>query len=146
MMWSPGDCRFVGTDRGIRIKTRRGRGGSIFDLRFINNIMVENLCPVSINMYYRCGVLEDEQDKVFSLERQEILETTPSIRNVTIEGLRASGSKASAGFFVGLPECPIEDLSLINCTIATDMSSTVSIDESDIVRRNSCGNRQGECG
>ncbi|MHC1691603.1 MAG: glycoside hydrolase family 28 protein [Sphaerochaetaceae bacterium] len=123
---------FIGTDRGIRIKTRRGRGGAIFNLKFIDNIMQNNLCPVAINMYYRCGVLEHEQLSAFSLGKEPVLDTTPSIRNVTIERLHATGCKASAGFFVGLPEEPITDLSLIDCDIEVDGATTVPIDESEM--------------
>ena len=36
------DCIFDGTDRGIRIKSRRGRGGSIHDLVFRNLTMNDN--------------------------------------------------------------------------------------------------------
>ncbi|MCL2600387.1 MAG: glycoside hydrolase family 28 protein, partial [Treponema sp.] len=49
------DCTFRGTDRGIRIKTRRGRGGQIENLDFRGLTMENNLCPVAINMFYKCG-------------------------------------------------------------------------------------------
>ncbi len=126
------DCDFLGTDRGIRIKTRRGRGGSIHDLVFRNNRMVDNLCPVAINMYYRCGVLEHERERVFSLAHQETVASTPSIRNVEIDGLRATGSKASCGFFIGLPEAPLQHLVLRDCDFTCDTESTISTDDSEM--------------
>lgn len=126
------ECRFLGTDRGIRIKTRRGRGGAIHGLRFNRMEMIDNLCPVSINMYYRCGVLDCERQRAFALTPQKIMDTTPSIRDVEIRDLHSVGSKASCGFFIGLPESPLSDIRLFNCHFTHDMSSTVSPDESEM--------------
>src|SRR3984957_4905458 len=49
------NCVFCGTDRGIRLKSRRGRGGVVEDVRVDNLIMDEVLCPLVINMFYVCG-------------------------------------------------------------------------------------------
>lgn len=125
------NCLFSGTDRGIRIKTRRGRGGEISDLVFRNLTMRGNLCPVAINMYYRCGTGPGD-DALFSLESQPVVAETPRVRRVSISGIRAEGCRASAGFIVGLPESPVEGLSLEDCVFATDESSTVNADESDM--------------
>ncbi len=125
------DCVFTGTDRGIRIKTRRGRGGDISGLVFRNLVMEKNLCPLSVNMYYRCGA--DPADPVlFSLEAEAVTAVTPRIHGITVTGLRATGCRASAGFIVGLPEHPVEDLVLDDCVIATDETSSVSPDEADM--------------
>ncbi|GHU87164.1 polygalacturonase [Spirochaetia bacterium] len=124
------DCVFKGTDRGIRIKTRRGRGGQIRNLSFRNLIMENNLCPLAINMFYRCGA--ELADGFFSLENQPVTATTPAIKNISISNIRASGCKASAGFIAGLPESPIENLSINNCNFSTDESSPVNPDESDM--------------
>jgi len=70
------DCFFDGTDRGIRIKTRRGRGGKITNLVFSDIRMQDNLCPLTLNMYYRCGS-DNEED--FSLEKLVSSSTTPSL-------------------------------------------------------------------
>jgi polygalacturonase len=126
------NCSFLGTDRGIRIKTRRGRGGAIHDLQFSGMEMIDNLCPVSINMYYRCGVLDCERERAFALTSQEIIDTTPSIWNVEIRNLHSIRSKASCGFFVGLPESPLSDIRLYNCHFSHDEFSTVSPDESEM--------------
>lgn len=125
------NCTFNRTDRGIRIKTRRGRGGHIHHLVFKNNTMRENLCPVAINMFYKCGAPEDDTN-LFSLEPQPIVETTPQIYEVQIEGLISTSSRASAGFIAGLPESPIKNLSLKNCFFATDENSTISPQDSEM--------------
>jgi polygalacturonase len=124
------DCLFRGTDRGIRIKTRRGRGGQIRDLEFRGLTMENNLCPLSINMYYRCGA--EHEAACFSLDPLPLTPQTPSIKNITVSGIRASGCRASAGFAAGLPESPVENLRLRDCEFSTDEASGVSPDESDM--------------
>jgi polygalacturonase len=124
------DCRFNGTDRGIRIKTRRGRGGTIRHLEFRNLSMENNLCPLSINMYYRCGA--DPAGGFFSQEALPVNDTTPSVKNIRVSDIRARGCKASAGFIAGLPEAPVENLILERCALSVDGESGVSPDESDM--------------
>ncbi len=122
-------CLFDGTDRGIRIKTRRGRGGRIENLTFKELTMRDNLCPLAINMYYRCGSLDERN---FLLDAQPIADTTPSIAKIHIEGCRATGSRASAAFIVGLPEAPITDLLIKDCHFGLAPDALADIDESEM--------------
>jgi len=124
------NCLFRGTDRGIRIKTRRGRGGRIENLRFRNITMENNLCPLAINMFYRCGI--DNLENYFSQKSLPVNAATPSIKNVRITDIRAAGCRASAGLIAGLPESPIENLVIQRCTFSTDEHSGVPPDESDM--------------
>jgi polygalacturonase len=124
------DCVFAGTDRGIRIKTRRGRGGHIRNLSFHNLSMENNLCPLAINMFYRCGA--KLSDGFFVQDPLQVGVTTPSIKNVTISRIHASGCRASAGFIAELPESPIENLTIRSCEFSTDETSPASPEESDM--------------
>jgi polygalacturonase len=124
------DCVFRGTDRGIRIKTRRGRGGQIRDLEFRNLTMENNLCPLSINMYYRCGA--ELAEGLFSLDSLPADSATPSVKDIRISDISAKGCRASAGFIVGLPESPVEDLRIHRCEFYTNETSGISPDESDL--------------
>jgi polygalacturonase len=128
------NCLFKGTDRGIRIKSRRGRGGQIRDLEFRNLTMEDNLCPLAINMYYRCGAEGEagKPDGVFSLNPLPFGPTTPQVKNVRISNIRASGCRASAGFIAGLPEAPVENLHIHNSVFSTNEESPVSPDNSDM--------------
>jgi polygalacturonase len=125
------DCRFMGTDRGIRIKSRRGRGGDIADLVFRNLVMEGNLCPLTINMYYRCGASADDR-RLFSLDPEPRGSGTPTIRNIRISGIRASGCRASAGFIAGLPESPVENLTIEDSVFSTSENGAVSAEESEM--------------
>jgi polygalacturonase len=124
------NCVFTGTDRGIRIKTRRGRGGHIRDLIFRNLIMENNLCPLAINMFYRCGA--SLADGFFSPNALQINDATPTIKNITVSGIRATGCKASAGFIAGIPEAPIENLVINDSEFSTDEKSQMSPMDSDM--------------
>ena len=125
------DCFFDGTDRGIRIKTRRGRGGLIHDLSFRNIRMRRNLCPFVINMYYRCGT---DDASLFSLEKQMVTASTPDIHSVHIENCCGEDSLASAGMVVGLPEMPVRDLVVRHSSFSVLEGTTVPVDESDMYR------------
>ena len=125
------DCRFTGTDRGIRIKSRRGRGGQIADLVFRNLVMEDNLCPVAINLYYRCGASPEDR-RLFSQAPEPLDHATPSVRNIRISGIHATGCRASAGFIAGLPESPVENLSIEDSVFITNEQSDVSVDESEM--------------
>jgi polygalacturonase len=124
------DCVFRGTDRGIRIKTRRGRGGQIRDLEFRNLTMENNLCPLSINEYYRCGA--EHEAACFSPDPLPVTAQTPSIKDIAVLGVRAKGCRASAGFIAGLPESPVENLTVRDCEFSTGEASGISTDESDM--------------
>lgn len=125
------DCDLSGTDRGIRIKSRRGRGGDINGIELKNLVMNDTLCPIAMNMYYKCGIT-DTKSPLFSLEKQEITSETPRIHNVKIIGCKGTGCKASAGFIVGLPEMPIDNLEIRDCYFTTDENSGRSPMESEM--------------
>ena len=124
------NCLFKGTDRGIRIKTRRGRGGTIQNLEFRKLTMENNLCPLAINMFYRCGA--EHIDSYFIPQALPLDAATPSIKNIRIADIKATGCRASAGFIAGLPESPVENISVMRCEFSTDEHSGVSPDESDM--------------
>jgi polygalacturonase len=102
------NCIFLGTDRGIRLKARRGRGGIVEDLRVSNILMKRVLSPIVMNMFYRCGA--KPEDWYFSPEPQLVTETTPIFRNIAFANITAREVRAAAGFLHGLPEMPIQEV------------------------------------
>ncbi len=125
------NCNFLGTDRGIRIKTRRGRGGLIENLTF-RNISVDGcLCPFTFNMYYKCGATDES---LFSLDPLPVSADTPHIKNIVIENVTATGCRSSAGFIVGLPEAPIEGVVIRNSFFSVDPSSDTEPGVSEMYR------------
>jgi polygalacturonase len=104
------NCIFTGTDRGIRIKARRGRGGYVRDVRASNLIMEAVGCPLTINGVYRCGARADEP--LFDPGARPVDETTPWFERIHVANVTARSCRASLGFFHGLPEAPVRDLTL----------------------------------
>ena len=116
-------CLFNETDRGLRIKTRRGRGkDAIIDGIHFKNIKMDGvLAPLVINNFYFCDP-DGHSEYVRTKEKLPVDDRTPYIGKLTFENIEAKNSEISAGFFYGLPEQPIEELVLKNCnfTFATD--------------------------
>ncbi len=89
------NCVFDGTDYGIRIKSTRGRGGVIEDVR-ISNLVMRNIVKdaVLLTTFYT------------KTEPEPVSERTPIFRNIHFSGI--TGDAKGAGELTGLPEMPIE--------------------------------------
>ncbi|MGO1745739.1 MAG: glycoside hydrolase family 28 protein [Microbacterium gubbeenense] len=111
------DCVFDGTDRGVRLKTRRGRGGVVEDLRITNIVMRRVACPFVFNPFYFCGP-EGKLPRVSDRSVLEVDETTPTIRRVFISNVSASEVSSCAGFISGLPERPLDDITIVDVSIS----------------------------
>jgi polygalacturonase len=110
------NCVFTGTDRGIRLKSRRGRGGIVEDVQASNLIMTDVLCPITMNLHYGCGAWGDTM--VSDKRPQPLDEGTPRIRRIHLSHITARGVKYAAGFVYGLAEMPVEDISLNDISIS----------------------------
>lgn len=110
------NCVFVGTDRGIRLKSRRGRGGVVEDVRVSNIVMTDVWCPLTMNLYYACGAWGDPiiSDKY----PHPVSDATPRFRRIHLSQITACGVKVAAAFLYGLAEMPVEEISLSDVSIA----------------------------
>lgn len=108
------DCTFKGTQRAIRLKSRRGRGGVIEDIKLRNLTMDHCWCPIVIGQYFAPGLLPHEKDYALSEELQPVTDMTPRIRNIHISNVNATNVRSTAAFIVGLPEAPIENITIEN--------------------------------
>ncbi|WP_026520164.1 glycoside hydrolase family 28 protein [Butyrivibrio sp. FCS006] len=104
-------CEFIGTDRGLRIKTRRGRGErSILDDILFENIVMEGVhMPFTVNMFYFCDP-DGHSDYVQNQAPAPVDEMTPVIGSICGRHIVASGVSACVLCAVGLPESPIGEL------------------------------------
>jgi polygalacturonase len=103
------DCVFRGTDRGIRMKSRRGRGGRVEGFRARRIAMSGVLCPFAINLRYHCGGARGDPE-VADLGARPIGEGTPVFRDLSFESIRASGAGVAAAWLDGLAESPIDEV------------------------------------
>lgn len=108
-------CIFRGTDRGLRIKTRRGRGNTaVIDGITFDNIQMDGvLAPLTMNMFYKAGS-EAYVAEHFDKKPQPVDETTPYLGHFTFRNLKVKGVQWGAGYFLGLPEQPIEAVTIEN--------------------------------
>jgi hypothetical protein len=72
-----------------------------------------------VNSFYFCDA-DGKTDRVQSREKQPVDETTPELGSVCFERVRADGCKACAAYVMGLPEKPMESLTLRNCAFTFD--------------------------
>jgi polygalacturonase len=114
------NCLFNGTDRGIRIKSRRERGGFIENVR-ISNIVMENvISPLVFNLFYECGHKPEKRAFLNSKEPQAVTKYTPFIRNFQISNISSYKTLSACGVFFGLPEMPIEGIHVSDVLIEMD--------------------------
>lgn len=116
---SVSQCLFEETDRGLRIKTRRGRGESaiITDILFEKILMNHVKNPFVINMFYFCDE-DGKTEYVYSKESLTVDERTPYLGNFIFKDILCENVHHSAGFFYGLPERPIESITFDNVKIS----------------------------
>ena len=108
-------CIFNQTDRGLRIKTRRGRGkDAIIDgVTFENIEMDDVLTPLVINMFYFCDP-DGKTEYVWSKEKLPVDERTPYLGKFIFKDITCKNVNVAAGAFYGLPEMPIDEIDIIN--------------------------------
>jgi len=104
------NCVFIGTDKGLRFKTARGRGGMVSDI-YVKNIYMKNIVQEAVyfDMYYFTKPPKPgEKVPLF-----EVNEGTPQFRDFYISDIKCEG--AQKGVFVrGLPEMSITNINLNN--------------------------------
>lgn len=110
------NCVFMGTDRGIRLKSRRERGGIVEDIRVTNVVMRDVLCPFIVNLYYGCGAWGT--DKISDKSPWPVNEGTPRFRRIHFSDVTAREVRYAAAFIYGLPEMLVEDVSFSDIAVS----------------------------
>lgn len=112
-------CRFSHTDRGLRIKTRRGRGkDSILDEITFRDIEMDHvMTPFTANAFYFCDP-DGKTEYVQSRETYPVDERTPQMRRFCFENIHAENCHVAAAYFDGLPESKIEEIVMRNVSIS----------------------------
>lgn len=99
------DCRFEGTDRGLRLKSERGRGGVVENL-YVRDVEMRDVSnqAININSFYSGG---------------EATGPAPLFRNIDIRNVQIDGASVGVDL-VGLPEEWIRNVHLGNVRIRAD--------------------------
>lgn len=98
------NCVFDGTDRGLRIKTARGRGGVVENVRASTIVMRDiQRSAFTLSMHYHGNPTKPEP----------ITDETPELRNIHYENVTVADC-GTVMLAEGLPEMPVTDVSLSN--------------------------------
>ena len=113
------DCVFLNTDRGLRVKTRRGRGkDSVLDDISFENIDMDNvMTPFVVNSFYFCDP-DGKTDYVASKEPLPVDDRTPSIDRLTFKNIEATNCHVAGAYIYGLPEQKIKKVTFENIHIS----------------------------
>ncbi len=113
-------CMFRETDRGLRIKSRRGRGKeSIITNVLFDNIRMEKVkTPIVINMWYNCVDPDRFTEYVWSRERLPVDDRTPHLGVFEFKNMVCTDAEAAACYIDGLPESPIDRVEFENISVS----------------------------
>jgi polygalacturonase len=106
------NCVFDGTDRGIRIKTTRGRGGVVEEIR-VDNIIMKNIRQQAI-------VLDMQYSRT---QPEPVSERTPKFRNIHLSNITAQTNEAI--YINGLAEMPVEDITFSDIQFDAQKGATI---------------------
>lgn len=124
------NCLMLGTDRGVRIKTRRGRGRkAVIENLSLSNIVMRGVkTPIAINMFYFC---DPDGHSTFVQCRSPLPadESTPSLGDIVLSDITAERAQYAGCWVAGLPESPVRSLTLNNVFISFDKDATSGMPE-----------------
>ncbi|HEX2394975.1 MAG TPA: glycoside hydrolase family 28 protein [Bacteroidales bacterium] len=102
------NCVFQGTDVGIRIKTMRGRGGIVEDVRVSNVLMYDMVNEgVIITMRY-----QPTDPETLSIR-------TPAVRNIQLSGINIRNANRAVAIY-GLEEKDVEKVTFTDMEITSE--------------------------
>lgn len=112
------NCTFIGTDVGLRFKSRRGRGGVVEKI-YISNIDMVNISTIAIsfNLYYGgkapTEMLARRDGKKVAVDALAVTEATPQFKDIYMKGIRCNGA-SQAIHLQGLPEMSLDNVNMEN--------------------------------
>ncbi|WP_338875533.1 glycoside hydrolase family 28 protein [Spirosoma sp. SC4-14] len=110
------NCTFMGTDKGLRFKSVRGRGGVVEHI-YAKDIYMKDIAGEAIffDMYYFVKFATDGERDM----RPVVNEGTPIFRDMKFENIVCNG--AAKGVFIrGLPEMPIKNITMEKLVLQAD--------------------------
>jgi len=119
------NCTFIGTDIGLRFKSTRARGGVVEKI-FISDIRMENIPgdAINFNLYYENKSPLDETGGA-EAKLPPVTEETPAFKDIHIENVICRGAQ-NAIVLQGLPEMPLDNITLKNVSITAQKGVSVT--------------------
>ncbi|MCH5212033.1 MAG: glycoside hydrolase family 28 protein [Oscillospiraceae bacterium] len=113
------DCEFTHVYSIGSVKSPRGRGNVIENILYENCIGEYQDTEHKDCEWFRGGIYVDNFYSVIQFDssaEEPVTDATPKIRNVTFRNIRMKSSVSNAVYLAGLPESPLEDITLLNVT------------------------------
>ena len=115
-------CIFDHTDRGLRIKTRRGRGkDAVIDGIEFRDIKMDGvLTPIVMNMWYNCCDPDRYSEYNTTREKLPVDDRTPYLGRFVFRDMECLNCHVAACYCDGLPEMPIDEITVENIKFTYD--------------------------
>lgn len=140
------NCRFSGTDVGLRFKSTRGRGGVVENI-YIRNIVMNDILTEALlfDLFYGGksaseALADGDGNPTTDMPFKPVDETTPQFRNIVVDNVICRSARR-AMLFNGLPEMNVENVVVTNTTIESEVgaeineSTNVVLDKVNIIPR-----------
>ena len=126
-------CTFDGTDNGIRLKSMRGAGGPVQNIRYTDIQMKDVENAIVLQLDYT-----DNNRPDFKGDPTKV----PSIHDILLDNITIVNSR-NAGKIIGLPDSPITNITLRNVSIIAETDLIVKDAENPIYENVTRDIRQG---
>lgn len=122
------NCTFMGTDVGLRFKSKRGRGGVVENI-FISDVRMTDILTnaISFNLYYgglSVSEMMEQGGPQINAQPLPVTEETPQFKNISIKDIIINGAN-QAVFLQGLPEMNLENVEISNLLAVADNGFSV---------------------
>jgi len=118
-------CSFEDTDNGIRIKSMRGAGGLVQNIRYTDITMKNVPNPIVLQLDYT-----DNNRPDFKGDPEKV----PAIRHILIDHVIIKGAR-NAGIIHGLPDSPITNITLQDITVVAENDFDIKDAEDPVFER-----------
>lgn len=141
------NCRFLGTDVGLRFKSTRGRGGVVRNIH-ISDIYMKDIVADAIlfDLFYGGKSAVEaaaEKDSTIAVPPVPVDETTPEFRDIYIRDVYCNGA-SRAMLFNGLPEMPVTNINITNCTMTAETGIDIRNSKDITLENVQCHPRTGD--
>lgn len=120
------NCRFAGTDVGLRFKSKRGRGGVVENI-YVNNIMMSDIISDALlfDLFYGKRPESGAAGEDVDLEPVVADESTPQFRDIFISDVVCSRA-GRAMLFNGLPEMNVENVKVSRMRVLAEEGAVIN--------------------
>lgn len=133
------NCKFSGTDVGLRFKSTRGRGGVVENI-YIDHVAMNDIAtePLLFDLFYGGksaseALADGDEAEATDLAGKPVDETTPQFRNIFVSDVWCSGARR-AMLFNGLPEMNVSNVVVENVSVRADIGAQINETDGVVLR------------